>query len=119
MIVNVERCQKFAFQIIPRGDRDIPRTGKLFGQGRQESCTNEERKRTALEQKGKLAYLGRPPPGMGKNSSIREAGMTSPSYLRKFLFGGMAGGTLARSDASYRLDRQTKKCCTEQGNRNS
>jgi hypothetical protein len=72
-------------QSFPGGTEASPRTGKLFGQGRQESCTNNERKRTALEQKGKLAYLAGPPPGMRKNSSIREAGMTSQSFFGSFL----------------------------------
>ncbi|NTW88194.1 MAG: hypothetical protein HGB26_03525 [Desulfobulbaceae bacterium] len=75
-------------QSFPGGTEASPRTGKLFGQGRQESCTNEERKRTALEQKGKLAYLAGPPPGMRKNSSIREAGMTSQSFFGSFFSGG-------------------------------
>ncbi|AOS84338.1 hypothetical protein BIU88_09480 [Chlorobaculum limnaeum] len=76
MVVNVESCRKFAFQIIPRGDRGFPEDRQTFWAREEESCTNEERKRTALEQKGKLAYLAVPPPGMSE-CSIREAGMTS------------------------------------------
>jgi hypothetical protein len=69
-------------QSFPGGTEASPRTGKLFGQGNQESCTNEERKRTALEQKGKLAYLAGPPPGM-RDFSHPRSGHDITIFLRK------------------------------------
>jgi hypothetical protein len=95
-------------QSFPGGTEASPRTGKLFGQGRQESCTNNERKRTALEQKGKLAYLAGPRSGDEKEFLNPRSGHDITIFLRKFLTGGVADGGHAITDASCQSYRQIK-----------
>ena len=109
---NASRCArytpdgltvKYAFKSFPGGTKASPRSGKLFAQGRQESCTNKERKRTALAQNRQTDPSG------DKNPELRKAAAMSAAPTLFLTAGGFhAFSSCKKHDSNDEGERPTR-----------